>query len=174
MECGDSSCSLHPSAIPTGLRPPAQGCEERATLGTGRQASKPQRGCDRFRCSHRMMPQPFQGCIRCPVFPRVARSSQPWALCRNPFGIHRPVGVGRSVQGAGQVAALQSSRPLICSHRTPGLLFRRMAALVREHSVLGAAGTFPGLASQLLDARALGFGGAPPAGFEFFNQQFAC
>jgi len=37
-------------------------------------------------------PQPFQGCLRCRVrFPRVARSSQPWALLRNPFGIQRLV-----------------------------------------------------------------------------------
>jgi len=27
------NCTLHVSSIPKGLRPPAQGCEERATLG---------------------------------------------------------------------------------------------------------------------------------------------
>src|SRR5438067_5954379 len=38
LECGDSSdssCSLNGFPIPTGLRLPAQGCEERATLGFG-------------------------------------------------------------------------------------------------------------------------------------------
>ena len=48
---------------------------------------QPQRGCGHTHCSHRIMPQPFQGWIHCPPFPRVARSSQPWALCRNPVGI---------------------------------------------------------------------------------------
>src|SRR5439155_26136244 len=32
--------------IPKGLRPPAQGCEERATLGTRKNDHQPQRGCD--------------------------------------------------------------------------------------------------------------------------------
>src|SRR2546423_3754473 len=39
LECGSHLCSEHRSAIPTGLWPPAQGCEERATLGTPRQRS---------------------------------------------------------------------------------------------------------------------------------------
>ena len=34
-------------------------------------------------------PQPRWGCLSCATFPKVARSSQPWALSRNPFGIHR-------------------------------------------------------------------------------------
>src|SRR2546426_3633274 len=34
-ECARSRCSLHAIPIPRGLRPPAQGCEERATLGQG-------------------------------------------------------------------------------------------------------------------------------------------
>ncbi len=33
-------------------------------------------------------PQPRWGCLPSATFPRVARSSQPWALSRNPFGIH--------------------------------------------------------------------------------------
>src|SRR6266446_5049115 len=33
------------------------------------------------------MPQPLWGCEPSVTFPRVARSSQPWALLRNPFGI---------------------------------------------------------------------------------------
>ena len=35
------------------------------------------------------VPQPFQGWNHQSRFPRVARSSQPWALLRNPFGIQR-------------------------------------------------------------------------------------
>ncbi len=34
-ECARSGCTLHAIPIPKGLRPPAQGCEERATLGKG-------------------------------------------------------------------------------------------------------------------------------------------
>src|SRR5207249_868026 len=33
VERADVSCCAHGRSIPTGLRPPAQGCEERATLG---------------------------------------------------------------------------------------------------------------------------------------------
>jgi hypothetical protein len=33
-------------------------------------------------------PQPRWGSLFCARFPKVARSSQPWALSRNPFGIH--------------------------------------------------------------------------------------
>ena len=33
-------------------------------------------------------PQPRRGCLLSNTLPRVARSSQPWALSRNPFGIH--------------------------------------------------------------------------------------
>src|SRR5947207_4527480 len=48
LECGDSSdssCSLYGFPIPTGLRLPAQGCEERATLGKPAKHPQPQRGC---------------------------------------------------------------------------------------------------------------------------------
>jgi hypothetical protein len=34
-----------------------------------------------------VLPQPRWGCLRLPRCPRVARSSQPWASGRNPFGI---------------------------------------------------------------------------------------
>ena len=33
-------------------------------------------------------PQPRLGFWPLPTLPRVARASQPWALSRNPFGIH--------------------------------------------------------------------------------------
>ena len=71
--------------IPKGLRPPAQGCEARATLGRSNENTQPQRGCA----------APCQGEAATPLglmaiprrFPRVARCSQPWALRRYPFGI---------------------------------------------------------------------------------------
>ena len=37
LECAGRACTLHGFPIPTGLCLPAQGCEERATLGTFRQ-----------------------------------------------------------------------------------------------------------------------------------------
>ena len=52
-------------------------------------ALQPQRGCGRINRSRSESPQPLQGCIHRRLFPRVARSSQPWALLRNPFGIQR-------------------------------------------------------------------------------------
>src|SRR6266568_9229041 len=36
---------------------------------------------------NKTMPQPLWGCESSVTFPSVARSSQPWALLRNPFGI---------------------------------------------------------------------------------------
>src|SRR5207247_7487708 len=33
-------------------------------------------------------PQPRWGCLSCAMGTKVAPSSQPWALSRNPFGIH--------------------------------------------------------------------------------------
>src|SRR6266446_5186186 len=78
------------SSIPKGLRPPAQGCEQRATLGNHAESVPTLKGfCQLFDPAYsKTAPQPFQGC-RCLAWsPRVARSSQPWALLRNPFGIH--------------------------------------------------------------------------------------
>jgi hypothetical protein len=51
-------CTLHISAIPKGLCPPAQGCEERATLGNsaGRHR-QPQRGCVCIRRAPRPQPR---------------------------------------------------------------------------------------------------------------------
>src|SRR5438067_2345903 len=50
------------TSIPSGLHPPAQGCEERATLGDVAPDGQPQRGCARVR---QPKPQPLRG--RCPV-----------------------------------------------------------------------------------------------------------
>ena len=75
--------------IPKGLRPPAQGCEARATLGKCvRQWPTPTGLWPRTEHgSHNpgWVDRQFRSS------PRVARRSQPLALCRNPFGI-RPAG----------------------------------------------------------------------------------
>ena len=46
-------------------------------------------------------PQPRWGCVHLRVFPKVARASQPWALSRNPFGIHRMLRSRASVLDCG-------------------------------------------------------------------------
>ena len=72
------------SRIPTGFQPSAQGCEERVTLGKQGRNSPTPTGLRRIR---------LVGCnpVGVGIFsgraPRVARSSQPWAGGRNPFGI---------------------------------------------------------------------------------------
>src|SRR5262245_31861267 len=72
--------------IPKGFRLRAQGCEGRATLGMPERVFQPQRGCAKDlrdeRVRFAMVPKGV---------PRVARSSQPWALRRNPVGVE---GVG--------------------------------------------------------------------------------
>ena len=72
--------------IPQGLRPAAQGCEERATLGQCGEQHQPQRGCANLR-KPESPPQPRWGWRDFIFLPRVARSSQPWASLRNPCGI---------------------------------------------------------------------------------------
>src|SRR6187401_3551507 len=47
--------------------------------------SQPQRGCGNLRPTRH---NPFGVVLNSPRIPRVARFSQPWALLRNPFGIH--------------------------------------------------------------------------------------
>ena len=71
--------------IPTGLRPKAQGCEARATLGdVPEYFPQPQRGCGIPARAHGHnlveVEKPFRR------FPKVARASQPWAGGRSPFG----------------------------------------------------------------------------------------
>src|SRR5258706_7092141 len=86
---GSDQCRVNRSAevsIPTGLCPSAQGCEERATLGVLSESVTTPTGL-----------QPTSGKGRNPVGvgelfrrePRVASrlAGQPWAECRNPFGI---------------------------------------------------------------------------------------
>jgi hypothetical protein len=92
------ACTLRASPIPKGLCPPAQGSEERATLGVPwRSGFNPER----------VVPTPFpvqtqQGGASTlsglshslGPFPRVARSSQPWALGWNPCGILARMPIG--------------------------------------------------------------------------------
>src|SRR6266566_8025991 len=73
--------------IPKGFRNKAQGCEGRATLGKGGRYFTTPTGL-RPRCAAVTSGRnPFRVVIDWTHDPRVARSSQPWALLRNPFGI---------------------------------------------------------------------------------------
>ena len=77
-----------PFPIPTGLRPKAQGCEARATLGErGLDFPQPQRGCGIPRRANRHNPVGVDDISG--RFPRVARASQPWAECCYPVGVNR-------------------------------------------------------------------------------------
>src|SRR6266478_668770 len=76
--------------IPKGFRNKAQGCEGRATLGKGGGCfTTPTglRGCGLVARAIAVSRNPFRVVIDRTHDPRVARSSQPWALLRNPFGI---------------------------------------------------------------------------------------
>ena len=69
-------------------------------------------------------PQPRWGCDPPPLFPRVARSSQPWALGRNPFGIQRKRPEGAKQNAAASfVPPFQGLKPNATPHpgRCPGL-----------------------------------------------------
>src|SRR5438034_6709680 len=71
-------------SIPTGLYRPAQGCEERATLGVRSERIPTPPGLqqtDGNGCNPVGVGEFF------PPGPRVARSSQPWAEGWNPVGI---------------------------------------------------------------------------------------
>ena len=70
--------------IPTGLRPKAQGCEARATLGdTSKHFPQPQRGCGPASRNCHNLVEVEKSRRR---FPKVARASQPWAGGRCPVG----------------------------------------------------------------------------------------
>jgi hypothetical protein len=79
-----------PSSIPTGLRPKAQGCARRATLGHAPQTfPQPQRGCVHSVRARGHNPVGVDSIS--PGSPRVARASQPWADSRYPVGVNQPV-----------------------------------------------------------------------------------
>ena len=72
------------AAIPTGLCHPAQGCEERPTLGNRTTMNATLKGLCRGRAYFR---NPFRVESVYDASSKVARSSQPWAEGWNPFGI---------------------------------------------------------------------------------------
>src|SRR5882672_9006553 len=88
-------------SIPKGLRPPAQGCEERATLGKWNSEIPNPNGVVPPSRAHRSGSKrrnPFGVGNLSARLPRVASPSfvkstsegrQPWALRRNPVGIER-------------------------------------------------------------------------------------
>ena len=83
--CACPASPLLRPPIPKGLCPPAQGCEQRATLGELRREVPTPTGLRPPSLLNRRNPV---GVDRARVtFPRVARCSQPWALSRNPVGI---------------------------------------------------------------------------------------
>src|SRR6266704_2547719 len=73
--------------IPKGFRNKAQGCEGRATLGKGARCFTTPTGLWPRCAAVAVIHNPFRVVIDRTHDPRVARSSQPWALLRNPFGI---------------------------------------------------------------------------------------
>jgi|SRR6266850_2134063 len=90
MESGRELYALQGSSIPKGLRPPAQGCEERATLGERCWEIHNPNGVATASLVSRlasMSRNPVGVGNSSPRLPRVARDSQPWALRRNPVGI---------------------------------------------------------------------------------------
>jgi len=108
---GYRRCSLQASSIPKGLRPPAQWCEERATLGKHRSGIPNPNGVGSSSQTWRLASM-----RRNPVgvdnsalrLPRVARGSQPWALMRNPFGIE--------FRHANRIGVLQTTFFAMCLH----------------------------------------------------------
>ncbi len=93
--------------IPKGFRPKAQGCEERATLGVRwRRRFTPERVAalpcrvSNTKCEAATLSglSHFLG-----LFPRVARSLQPWAGGLNPFGIGNACQVQRGLAHSGFV-----------------------------------------------------------------------
>src|SRR6266699_1039458 len=73
--CDRARCSLHVLSIPKGLRPPAQGCEQRATLGKVIERNYNPNGvaARSLVLIAPMWPQPLWGCFPLRVCPRVAR-----------------------------------------------------------------------------------------------------
>src|SRR5437867_6950925 len=80
-----SSLCDGPRRIPTGFRPPAQGCAARATLGQGARNRFNPNGV--APCPTEPAPQPRWGCHVGALVPRVGAARQPWAGGHNPFGV---------------------------------------------------------------------------------------
>jgi len=98
--------------IPTGLRPPAQGCAARATLGKADGIDLNPNGVVPRSRGTGHNPVGVGACDD--IGPRVARGAQPWALGRNPFGIQErggPSGAGES-----RASVLECGSPLPLFH----------------------------------------------------------
>jgi len=96
--------------IPTGLRPPAQGCAARATLGNmdGMNPNPNGVGSGMDRVSHNPVGvDAFDG-----TGPRVARVAQPRALRRNPFGIRQRYRSSGAPESRASVLDCGGSAPL--------------------------------------------------------------
>ena len=102
------------AAIPKGLCRPAQGCEERATLGGRAEADPTPTGLRLV--EGRTGRNPIGVGDSEPPVPRVARGSQPWALRRNPFGI--PIGNFRKAFGLEAVLLLAAFAFMSCKPST--------------------------------------------------------
>src|SRR5258708_8165333 len=91
MPCAFETREALKRRIPKGFRPKAQGCEERATLGRNRGRDLTLKGLRHRVSACWSQPAPattLSGLTHSrQPFPRVARSSQPWAGGRNPLGI---------------------------------------------------------------------------------------
>src|SRR6266446_3422437 len=75
------------SRIPKGFCNKAQGCEERATLGSCVRSMTTLKGLRPTATAAQRGHNPVGVVKHRLLVPRIARSSQPWALLRNPFGI---------------------------------------------------------------------------------------
>ena len=76
--------AARPSHAPTGHRPPAQGCEARATLGV--RSRLPSTPTGLRHPTGRSQPRWSWG-ISWSRFPKVGAVRQPWALRRKPVGL---------------------------------------------------------------------------------------
>ena len=74
-----------------GFQHSAQGCDERATLGQRPKMSLNPEGVESWVGRLNLKPclNPFRVVVIVDSLPRVARSSQPWAECQNPFGVKK-------------------------------------------------------------------------------------
>jgi hypothetical protein len=138
---GAGESRVHSRPIPTGLRPPAQGCAARATLGTTDGMKLNPNGVEP--CSPVMGHNPVGVSD---IGPRVARGAQPWALGRNPVGIQeqrRPSGAAEaraSVLDCGGAPPLfrprrpcESARALAQSKTSRRRLKPRSKRVIAEH-----------------------------------------
>jgi hypothetical protein len=111
-------------SILKGWRHSAQGCERRATLGNGREEPPTLKGLcppGQPHAAAQAADATLSGLrVRGCAGPRVARSSQPWALRRNPVGIRKGAG--------GSAKKNMNGRPTRSLQATPGSagrVFRR-------------------------------------------------